>query len=158
MLNTFDRDSTNYEWENLLSYVLYKTGLRVNEAIEAADRWQWFSIGQDIGIQVDLSKFEAVRSYIIEPEVIPYFERFFFLRDYIFGTYASYNHWLKKRMPKITINSDVRRSTSHLFRYNYIKHLHVSGYTDSEIREEIKHASQSSTDRYIYDKIYLHTL
>jgi|SRR5690606_25689238 len=152
---TFDKDSFVHPWENLLSFCLYETGLRVNECIEAHSRWHIFESGAFWYLEVNLSKGENTRVIQMPFEKLEYFMKFYDIRNYMFGTYSSYNHWLRKRLPIITVNSDVRRTTSHLYRYNFIKKLSIEGYTNAEIKNEIVHESQGSTDRYIYDKIYL---
>lgn len=154
---SFNKDSLVHPWENLLSFCLYKTGLRVEECIQCADRWVFAATAPLFTLQVALSKGEAFRNIEIQNDDLPYFNQFYLIRNYMFGTYSSYNHWLRKRIPIITVNSDVRRTTSHLFRYNFIKKLHEDGYTDVQIKNEIVHASQGSTDRYIYDLLYLNT-
>lgn len=130
----------------------YVTGLRMNEILEV-NRW---TVETELLFKVNLEKGDSIRK--IDSAIIPRV-----LKDYYtvgasnpVYTYSAILWRLNKALPIITVNGDVRRSSAHLFRYNFIKKLHNEGFTPTEIKTIICHKSQGSTNQYIFDNLYLH--
>jgi site-specific recombinase XerD len=131
--------------------LMYNTGLRVREVLEV-DRWQY---NDDDTFTVQLEKREGTRVIPISqvPDAIS--DRFIDKVPFEMETYSAVNNTFKYSAPGIIFGNDTRRTTSHAFRYQFVKQLAQEGKTVAEIAAILGHVNQANTSKYMSDQILL---
>lgn len=130
--------------------LLYNTGLRIEEAIQAE---RWSAIDAD-GYNVVLAKSSGVRyihRYLVPEKCQDIYDdplvNFFQFRI------RQVRYYIKYYTPATNISKGMKDSVCHLFRYNYCRKLYDEGYTIEEISEIIKHSTPALTSHYVFDPI-----
>lgn len=142
-------------WPTLAGIIeaVKNSGLRINEVLEL-DRWA--QLDEFIWV-VQLEKGESVRN-ILPSTLGPAFEEALLTGSW--GAWVSYyavNKLIRRAMPIIKFNGDVRPTTFHAWRYAYMKKLkEVDGLSNAEIQTIMGHLSLSSTILYLSDSIWLY--
>lgn len=131
----------------------HNTGLRLCEVLEV-DRWTRLESGEWL---VQLSKREGKRTLpaAVVPEQL--FKNYDTHRPFEMVTYSSANNSLKRWAPVFVFNSDQRRTTSHAFRYLYIKQLYQQLESVAAVAAVMGQVNPANTARYIFDDIWMYT-
>ena len=131
--------------------LLYDTGLRVREVLEV-ERW---NANDDDTYTVQLEKQEGTR--IIQVNDVPGLieQRYADNTPFTMETYSAVNNMFKRYAPGLLFGNDVRRTTCHAFRYQFMKQLSENGMSTAQIAETMGHVNLANTARYITDEIWL---
>lgn len=131
---------------------MYNLGLR---SIEVLEPGRWILINSD-QFQVTVAKNNALR--VVQRSDVPIILQPYYINqaplDYV--TYSMLEFHVQKALPYIRPITNTKRTTSHIFRYNFCRRLYDEGYTPAQIKEIIKHYSQEVTDDYIFDVLELY--
>ena len=130
---------------------LYNTGLRINELID----YSRLEIIDTNTVLVQTQKFSNPRTIQISDLNTIYFAHL--AADTLKSILRSYSYYSNKFVlfnslfPRLSIND--KRITTHLFRHNYVKKLHESKLSISEISTIIGEREEKNTMGYIYSEI-----
>lgn len=134
----------------LFTQVMRASGLRANEVLQR-NRWER---GPGDTWNVKLEKGEQYRKFDIGIFPIEYQKIIEGAPWPLWVSYAAMSKILRRNMPIFVMNSDVRPSTAHAWRYQYIQwKYYKEDWTPAQIQAEICHASLGSTMLYITDTI-----
>lgn len=130
--------------------LLYNTGLRIEEAIQAE---RWSPVDAD-GYDVVLAKSSGVRyihRYLVPVKCQEIYDNqpdnFYQFRI------RQVRYYMKYYTPATNISKGEKETVCHLFRYNYCRKLYDEGYSVADISAIIKHSSPALTSHYIFDPI-----
>jgi len=130
--------------------LLFVTGCRVSE-VSAFDRWSYSAIDT---VSLLPLKNNFVRNFDVA--VIPTnFQLQFSGASSTMPILSSayLGRWFFALNP-VHIFKDNKQVTSYIFRYNYIKQLRLSGYTDIDIMRLIGHTRLATTQGYLNAQLY----
>ena len=145
------KNSINTQLQEKIMFlnVLYNTGCRVQEPFDIT-RW---SILNSSEVQLITLKYNVPR--IINLIDLPdnFINKIYKQIDYSYYNSKSLAYDLKKELGKFIFNGNQRHTTSHAFRYNFIKRMNYIGWDISVIQQMIGHTKLETTEYYLNAEI-----
>ncbi len=125
-------------------YVQYATGLRIREVLEVE---RWTAAGPDLyEVQVEKgSNNRTIDRHLLPAETQEHYDS---QTPFPLQTYSAVNNCFKYYTPGLIFDNDKRRTTTHAFRYLYIKKLVAAGRSITEIAAEMGHENPANTAAY----------